>query len=82
MRSTFRVESEVMDFDIPSDVAAEAEDALVEISRFDTELSSALPTEDGELAPLAAVLLRTESASSSQIEGVTAGATALATLNG
>ncbi|MGH3518260.1 MAG: Fic family protein [Haloechinothrix sp.] len=67
-----------MDFDIPSDVAAEAEDALVKISRFDAELSAALPHEDGELAPLAAVLLRTESASSSQIEGVTAGATALA----
>jgi len=72
-----------MDFNIPSHVAAEAEDALLEISRFDAELSSALPTEDGVLAPLAAVLLRTESASSSQIEGVTAGAKALAiaTLN-
>lgn len=64
--------------EIPSDLAAEAEDALVEISRFDAELAAALPVEDGELAPLAAVLLRTESASSSQIEGVTAGAKALA----
>jgi Fic family protein len=73
-----------LDIDIPSDVAAEAEDALVEISRFDAELSAALPVGDGELAPLPAVLLRTESASSSQIEGVTAGAKALAiaTLNG
>jgi Fic family protein len=72
-----------MDFDIASDVAAEAEDALLEISRFDAELSAALPRADGELAPLAVVLLRTESASSSQIEGVTAGAKALAiaTLN-
>ncbi|MEU4196449.1 Fic family protein [Kribbella sp. NPDC026611] len=72
-----------LDFEIPSDLAAEAEDALIEISRFDAELSAALPRADGELAPLAVVLLRTESASSSQIEGVTAGAKALAiaTLN-
>ncbi|GAA2819611.1 Fic family protein [Kribbella solani] len=65
-------------FDIPGEIAAAAEDALVEISRFDAELSAALPRADGELAPLAVVLLRTESASSSQIEGVTAGAKALA----
>ncbi|NUR94155.1 MAG: Fic family protein [Kribbellaceae bacterium] len=72
-----------MTFDIPSEVAAEAEDALLEISRFDAELAASLPRADGELAPLAVVLLRTESASSSQIEGVTAGAKALAiaTLN-
>ncbi len=72
-----------LEFDIPSDVAAGAEDALVEISRFDAELAASLPRADGELAPLAVVLLRTESASSSQIEGVTAGAKALAiaTLN-
>ncbi|TDW81002.1 Fic family protein [Kribbella sp. VKM Ac-2566] len=72
-----------LDFDIPSEVAAGAEDALVEISRFDAELAASLPRADGELAPLAVVLLRTESASSSQIEGVTAGAKALAiaTLN-
>jgi Fic family protein len=72
-----------MDFDIPSAIATDAEDALVEISHFDGELANALPRADGELAPLAVVLLRTESASSSQIEGVTAGAKALAiaTLN-
>jgi Fic family protein len=72
-----------MDFDIPSAIATEAEDALVEISHFDGELANSLPRADGELAPLAVVLLRTESASSSQIEGVTAGAKALAiaTLN-
>ncbi|TCC40689.1 Fic family protein [Kribbella speibonae] len=72
-----------LDFSIPSDIAAGAEDALVEISRFDAELAASLPRADGELAPLAVVLLRTESASSSQIEGVTAGAKALAiaTLN-
>lgn len=63
---------------VPAAVAAEAEDALAEITRFDAELAAALPGSTGELAPLAAVLLRTESASSSQIEGVTAGAKALA----
>lgn len=65
---------------------AEAEDAVREITRFDAEVTAVAerraalegaraPT---ELAPLASVLLRTESASSSQIEGVTAGARALA----
>lgn len=52
---------------------AEAEDAVRAITRFDAEVTAV-----DELAPLAAVLLRTESASSSQIEGVTAGARALA----
>lgn len=67
-------------------VQAEAEDAVREITRFDAEVTatSARRTQvEGdsiatELAPLAAVLLRTESASSSEIEGVTAGARALA----
>ncbi|MCT2089358.1 Fic family protein [Micrococcus terreus] len=65
-----------------ADVAAAAEDALQEITRFDAELAQGLShlggDSDGELAPLSAVLLRTESASSSQIENVTAGAKALA----
>ncbi|HET7327970.1 MAG TPA: Fic family protein [Nocardioidaceae bacterium] len=64
-------------FRLRADVEAEAADALVEITRFDAEPSS-IPAEFGGLAPLAAVLLRTESASSSQIENVTAGAKALA----
>ena len=65
---------------------AEAEDAVREITRFDAEvttLAARRAAEAGvdaaiELAPLASVLLRTESASSSEIEGVTAGARALA----
>lgn len=57
---------------IPAALQAEAEDAVRAITRFDAGIASV------ELAPLAAVLLRTESASSSQIEGVTAGARALA----
>jgi Fic family protein len=66
------------DFRFPSEVEAEASDALVEVARFDAELSSMPGEFGGEFAPLAAVLLRTESASSSQIENVTAGAQALA----
>jgi len=59
----------------PEAVAA-ADDARGEISRFDAELTHLLP--GAEFAPLAAVLLRTESASSSQIENITARAKALA----
>ena len=59
----------------PSTLAA-ADDARAEVSRFDAELSNLLP--GTEFAPLAAVLLRTESASSSQIENITARAKSLA----
>jgi Fic family protein len=55
---------------------AASDDARAEISRFDAELMNMLP--GTEIAPLAAVLLRTESASSSQIENITARAKALA----
>ena len=58
-------------------VLAAAEDARAEVTRFDAELSSMFGGE-GEFAPLATVLLRTESSSSSQIENITAGARALA----
>lgn len=71
---------------LAAEVQAEAEDAVREITRFDAEVAvvaerRARATGDApaaELAPLASVLLRTESASSSEIEGVTAGARALA----
>ncbi len=61
---------------VDSEALAAADDARAEISRFDAELSTMLP--GTEIAPLAAVLLRTESASSSQIENITARAKALA----
>lgn len=69
-----------------STILAEAEDAIREITRFDAEAGSlaawrsheAGKVHAGEIAPLDSVLLRTESASSSQIEGVTAGARSLA----
>lgn len=59
-------------------VAAEAAEATMELVRFDAEVSQALGADSAEVGPLSAVLLRTESASSSQIEQVTAGARALA----
>lgn len=63
-------------FRIESEVAAAIDDARAEIARFDVELSALFP--GVEIAPLPAVLLRTESASSSQIENIIAGAKALA----
>ena len=57
--------------DLPPSMLAEAESASREITRFDAELG-------GEIAPLAAVLLRSESAASSQIENLTASARAIA----
>src|SRR5690606_10412738 len=61
---------------LPPALAAEAEEAAVEISRFDAEASHILG--DREIAPIAAVLLRSESAASSQIENLTVGARQLA----
>ena len=57
--------------DLPPSVLADAESAGHEITRFDAELG-------GEVAPFAAVLLRSESAASSQIENLTASARAIA----
>ncbi len=62
--------------DISRDVAIEAADAANALTRFDASMGSALGND--EVSPLAAVLLRSESASSSQIEQITAGAKALA----
>ncbi|MGN0062612.1 MAG: Fic family protein [Nocardioides sp.] len=66
-----------MAFDLDPDVTAAADDARAAITRFDSELSTLLGGER-EFAPMSTVLLRTESASSSQIENITAGARALA----
>jgi Fic family protein len=56
---------------LPSDVIVDAEDASHEIARFDAELGD-------EIAPSSSVLLRTESAASSNIENLTASAGAIA----
>lgn len=57
--------------DLPPDVLSESTEAAQEIARFDAELG-------GEIAPFAAVLLRSESAASSQIENLSASARAIA----
>lgn len=57
--------------DLPPSALAEAESASREITRFDAELGD-------EIAPFAAVLMRSESAASSQIENLTASARAIA----
>lgn len=56
---------------LPTATASMAEEASIEIARFDAELGT-------EVAPFASVLLRSESASSSQIENLTSGAKAIA----
>lgn len=56
---------------LPTDVLAAAEDASTEIARFDAEAGA-------EIAPFAAILLRSESAASSKIENLTASARAIA----
>ena len=56
---------------LPSDVLADAGDASREVTRFDAELGR-------EIAPFSSVLLRTESAASSNIENLTASAQAIA----
>ncbi|HVQ50066.1 MAG TPA: Fic family protein [Mycobacterium sp.] len=56
---------------LSGEVASLAEEASVDIARFDAELGT-------EVAPFASVLLRSESASSSEIENLTSGAKAIA----
>lgn len=56
---------------LPPAVAVVVEDAAAEVARFDAELGR-------EIAPFAAVLLRSESAASSKIENLTASARAIA----
>ena len=60
-----------LDIVLAGSVAAEAEEAAAAISAFDAELGA-------EVAPFAAVLLRTESAASSQIEQLSASARKIA----
>ncbi len=56
---------------LPPEVLAASTEAAQEVARFDAELG-------GEIAPFSAVLLRSESAASSQIENLTASARAIA----
>ncbi len=65
-------------FDLPADLAADAEEAAAELARFDEHARGRLGGDSPALGPMSAILLRTESASSSQIENLTAGARQLA----
>lgn len=60
-----------LDLRLPPDLLAEMEDASHEITRFDAEFGE-------QIAPFAAMLLRSESAASSRIENLTASARAVA----
>lgn len=59
-----------LDVRLTSEALSEAEEAAVELSRFDAELGR-------DVAPYASILLRSESMSSSRIENITAGARAI-----
>lgn len=61
-----------LDAPLPAAVLAGVDEATVEITRFDAEVGA-------RLAPFGALLLRSESAASSQIEQLTASAKAIAT---
>lgn len=60
-----------LELTVDTTIRAHAEDASHEIARFDAELGA-------EIAPFAAVLLRSESAASSQIENLSASARSIA----
>jgi Fic family protein len=60
-----------LEVDLPASVLADADEASREVARFDAELGD-------EIAPFASVLLRSESAASSNIENLTASARAIA----
>jgi len=63
---------------IPSDLAADADEAVAALARFDSYAAAKLGADSPSLGPMSSILLRTESASSSQIENLTVGARQLA----
>lgn len=63
---------------LPADLAADVVDASAALVSFDAHTVTALGAEDPALGPMASILLRTESASSSQIEELTVSARQLA----
>lgn len=67
-----------LQFTVPSDLAAEISQAAQELAAFDKYSIMRLGADSPTLGPMSAVLLRTESASSSQIENLTVGAKQLA----
>ena len=67
-----------LDLVLPADLAADVGDAEKTLSSFDSYAARTLGADNPALGPMSAVLLRTESASSSQIEDLTVGAEQLA----
>ena len=63
---------------IPADLATDVEEAAAALASFDRYAASALGPDSPTLGPMSAMLLRTESASSSQIENLTVSARQLA----
>ncbi|MCK0117609.1 Fic family protein [Isoptericola sp. S6320L] len=63
---------------IPADLTANTEEATAALSRFDSYAAATLGAVSPTLGPMSAILLRTESTSSSQIENLTVGARQLA----
>ena len=64
--------------ELPAELAADVTDASNDLVAFDLHAVASLGVEDPALGPMASILLRTESASSSQIEQLTASARQLA----
>ena len=63
---------------LPGDLSADVDEATAALGRLDSHASSTLGPQSAELGPMSSILLRTESASSSQIENLTVGARQLA----
>ncbi|WP_430593745.1 Fic family protein [Isoptericola sp. QY 916] len=63
---------------VPADLSANVEEATAALSRFDEYAAKVLGTTSPTLGPMSSILLRTESASSSQIEDLTVGPRQLA----
>lgn len=67
-----------LNFSIPASLAAEVDEATAAIRDLDGYALQRLGAESAAIGPMSAILLRTESASSSQIENLTVGARQLA----
>ncbi|MFC0673893.1 Fic family protein [Brachybacterium hainanense] len=65
-------------FELPADLAADLADAEAALVAFDLHSTAVLGPQSQAIGPMSSVLLRTESASSSQIEDLTVGARQLA----
>ncbi|MBT0994717.1 Fic family protein [Cellulomonas sp. DKR-3] len=63
---------------IPADLAADVEEATAALTQLDVYAYAKLGADSPTLGPMSSILLRTESASSSQIENLTVGARQLA----